>query len=104
MVTQGRRAPASSQLDAASTALTTAATRLDARRRSKNTGQKIRTTAAVLRERLGNCVDLSVTYAACLEAAGLQARSCGSSKATRSRGFFLGEDRLPETVSLDPHR
>ncbi|RKN47727.1 DUF4011 domain-containing protein [Micromonospora endolithica] len=37
----------------------------------ENTGQKVRTTAAVLDGRLGNCLDLSVTYAACLEAAGL---------------------------------
>ncbi len=37
----------------------------------ENTGQKVRTTAAVLDGRLGNCLDLSVTYAACLEQAGL---------------------------------
>ncbi|WP_084525968.1 DUF4011 domain-containing protein [Nocardia vaccinii] len=35
-------------------------------------GQKIRTTAQVLQERFGTCIDLSVTYAACLEAAGLR--------------------------------
>jgi hypothetical protein len=35
------------------------------------TGQKVRTTTAVLQGRAGNCVDLAVTYAACLEAAGL---------------------------------
>ncbi|GAA1614333.1 DUF4011 domain-containing protein [Actinoplanes couchii] len=38
----------------------------------EKSGQKIRTTAAVLEGRLGNCVDLSVTYAACLEQAGLR--------------------------------
>ncbi len=38
----------------------------------ENTGQKIRTTAQVLEQRFGTCIDLSVTYAACLEAAGLR--------------------------------
>ncbi|PPJ31723.1 DNA/RNA helicase [Nocardia nova] len=36
------------------------------------TGQKIRTTAGVLDERFGTCIDLSVAYAACLEASGLR--------------------------------
>ncbi len=67
----------------------------------EDTGQKIRTTAAVLRERLGNCVDLSVTYAACLEAAGLHPL-VWVVEGHAFAGFFLGEDRLPETVSLDP--
>ncbi|WP_229719161.1 DUF4011 domain-containing protein [Nocardia jinanensis] len=38
----------------------------------EDTGQKIRTTAQVLEQRFGTCIDLSVTYAACLEAAGLR--------------------------------
>ncbi|QCB51971.1 DUF3320 domain-containing protein [Rhodococcus sp. PAMC28707] len=38
----------------------------------ERSGQKIRTTAQVLEERLGTCIDLAVTYAACLEAAGLR--------------------------------
>ncbi|WP_210492100.1 DUF4011 domain-containing protein [Patulibacter sp. SYSU D01012] len=37
----------------------------------EDTGQKVRTTAQVLEERFGTCVDLAVTYAACLEQAGL---------------------------------
>jgi hypothetical protein len=37
----------------------------------EDSGQKVRTTAQVLEDRLGTCVDLSVTYAACLEQAGL---------------------------------
>ncbi|MGY4102499.1 DUF4011 domain-containing protein [Nocardia sp. R16R-3T] len=36
------------------------------------TGQKIRTSAQVLEQRFGTCIDLSLTYAACLEAAGLR--------------------------------
>ncbi|MDR3087391.1 MAG: DUF4011 domain-containing protein, partial [Azoarcus sp.] len=35
------------------------------------TGQKVRTTQEVLTDRFGTCIDLSVTYAACCEAAGL---------------------------------
>ena len=38
----------------------------------EQSGQKIRTTAQVLEERFGTCIDLAVTYAACLEAAGLR--------------------------------
>ncbi|MEU1950833.1 DUF4011 domain-containing protein [Nocardia rhamnosiphila] len=38
----------------------------------EDTGQKIRTTAQVLEQGFGTCIDLSVTYAACLEAAGLR--------------------------------
>ena len=37
----------------------------------EDSGQKVRTTAQVLEQRFGTCVDLSVTYAACLEQAGL---------------------------------
>jgi Protein of unknown function (DUF4011)/AAA domain/REase_MTES_1575 len=66
----------------------------------EDTGQKIRTTAAVLRERLGNCVDLSVTYSACLEAAGLHP-IVWIVDGHAFAGFFLREERLPETVSLD---
>jgi hypothetical protein len=37
----------------------------------EDSGQKVRTTAQVLEQRFGTCIDLSVTYAACLEQAGL---------------------------------
>ncbi|NKS42692.1 DUF3320 domain-containing protein [Rhodococcus hoagii] len=37
----------------------------------ERTGQKVRTTAQVLEDRFGTCIDLAVAYAACLEAAGL---------------------------------
>jgi hypothetical protein len=67
----------------------------------EDTGQKIRITAAVLRECLGNCIDLSATYAACLEAAGLHPL-VWIVEGHAFAGFFLGEDQLPETVSLDP--
>ncbi|MFF0242222.1 DUF4011 domain-containing protein [Rhodococcus pyridinivorans] len=38
----------------------------------ENTGQKVRTTAQVLEQSFGTCIDLAVTYAACLEEAGLR--------------------------------
>ena len=37
----------------------------------EETGQKVRTTREVLDQRFGTCVDLAVTYAACIEQAGL---------------------------------
>ncbi|MGN9810212.1 DUF4011 domain-containing protein [Micromonospora sp. BQ11] len=59
----------------------------------ENTGQKVRTTAAVLDGRLGNCLDLSVTYAACLEAAGLHPLVF-ISEGHAFGGFLLEEERL----------
>ncbi|MBQ0978092.1 DUF4011 domain-containing protein [Micromonospora sp. M61] len=59
----------------------------------ENTGQKVRTTAAVLDGRLGNCLDLSVTYAACLEATGLHPLIFISAGHAFG-GFLLEEERL----------
>ncbi|MGW5580301.1 DUF4011 domain-containing protein [Micromonospora chokoriensis] len=59
----------------------------------ENTGQKVRTTASVLDGRLGNCLDLSVTYAACLEAAGLHPLVFVSAGHAFG-GFLLEEERL----------
>ncbi|MEU2169577.1 DUF4011 domain-containing protein [Micromonospora chersina] len=59
----------------------------------ENSGQKVRTTAAVLDGRLGNCLDLSVTYAACLEAAGLHPLIF-ISEGHAFGGFLLEEERL----------
>ncbi|MEV1142276.1 DUF4011 domain-containing protein [Micromonospora sp. NPDC049799] len=59
----------------------------------ENSGQKVRTTAAVLDGRLGNCLDLSVTYAACLEAAGLHPLVF-LSEGHAFGGFLLEEERL----------
>ncbi|MEY8040028.1 DUF4011 domain-containing protein [Saccharopolyspora cebuensis] len=67
----------------------------------EDTGQKVRTTAAVLGDRIGNCIDLSVTYAACLEAAGLHPL-IWMVRGHAFAGFFLNEERLAETVSSDP--
>ncbi|MCU1658545.1 MAG: helicase, partial [Pseudonocardiales bacterium] len=59
----------------------------------ENTGQKVRTTAAVLDGLLGNCLDLSVTYAACLEAAGLHPLIWLTSTHAFA-GFLVEEERL----------
>ncbi|MET8310192.1 DUF4011 domain-containing protein [Micromonospora sp. NPDC005173] len=59
----------------------------------ENTGQKVLTTAAVLDGRLGNCLDLSVTYAACLEAAGLHPLIF-ITEGHAFGGFLLEEERL----------
>jgi hypothetical protein len=59
----------------------------------ENTGQKIRTTAAVLDGRLGNCIDISVTYAACLEAAGLHPLIWITSDHAFA-GFLVEDERL----------
>ncbi|MFF5180667.1 DUF4011 domain-containing protein [Micromonospora sp. NPDC000316] len=63
----------------------------------ENSGQKVRTTAAVLAGRLGNCLDLSVTYAACLEAAGLHPLVF-ISEGHAFGGFLLEEERLGSTA------
>lgn len=66
----------------------------------ERTGQKVRTTAAVLTNQLGDCLDLAVTYAACLEQAGLNPLIWIVSGHAFA-GFFLDEERLGETVSTD---
>jgi hypothetical protein len=63
----------------------------------ENTGQKVRTTAAVLDGRLGNCLDLSVTYAACLEAAGLHPLIWLTSTHAFA-GLLVEEERLGATA------
>ncbi|MCO8273571.1 DUF4011 domain-containing protein [Actinoplanes sp. TRM 88003] len=63
----------------------------------ENTGQKIRTTAAVLESRLGNCVDMSVTYAACLEQAGLRPL-IWMIRGHAFAGFLAAESHLPAPV------
>ncbi|HEY0699805.1 MAG TPA: DUF4011 domain-containing protein, partial [Micromonospora sp.] len=59
----------------------------------ERTGQKVRTTAAVLDGGMGNCLDLSVTYAACLEAAGLHPLIWLATDHAFA-GFLLEEERL----------
>lgn len=57
----------------------------------EGTGQKIRTPAQVIDDRLGTCLDLACTYAACLEQAGLNPVLC-IIKGHAYAGVFLDED------------
>jgi Protein of unknown function (DUF4011)/AAA domain/REase_MTES_1575 len=59
----------------------------------ETTGQKVRSTADVLDGRAGNCVDLAVTYAACLEAAGLHPLVWLTANHAFG-GFLLADERL----------
>ncbi|OFE10905.1 hypothetical protein [Rhodococcus sp. 1139] len=66
----------------------------------EGTGQKIRTTAQVLDERFGTCIDLAVTYAACLEAAGLRP-VIWLVKGHAFAGFMQEEAHLSHSVILE---
>ncbi len=68
----------------------------------EDSGQKIRTTAQVLDERLGTCIDLTVTYAACLEQVGLRSLLWlvdGHAFA----GFMREEEPLAQAVMTEPN-
>lgn len=62
----------------------------------ENTGQKVRTTAQVLEERFGTCIDLSVTYAACIEQTGLRPL-IWLVDGHAFTGFMLNEESLKHT-------
>ena len=67
----------------------------------ENTGQRIRSTSEVLNTRFGTCIDLSVTYAAVCEAAGLHpviALVAGHALT----GIMLAEHTLTGPVLLEP--
>lgn len=67
----------------------------------ERTGQRIRRSSAVLTDRLGTCIDLSLTYAALAEACGLHPVIImvpGHAMA----GFILSEDTLPTPVITEP--
>jgi hypothetical protein len=68
----------------------------------EDTGQKVRTTSAVLAGHLGNCVDLSVTYAACLEQAGLHPM-IWLAKGHAFGGFLVGEKPLEASEVATPN-
>ncbi|MCC8929023.1 MULTISPECIES: DUF3320 domain-containing protein [Nocardiaceae] len=68
----------------------------------EDTGQKIRTTSQVLDERFGTCIDLSVTFAACLEAVGIRPVIWlidGHSFA----GFLRDESQLAHSTITEPN-
>jgi hypothetical protein len=62
----------------------------------ENTGQKVRTTAQVLDERFGTCIDLAVTYAACVEQTGLHPL-IWLVDGHAFTGFMLNEESLKHT-------
>lgn len=66
----------------------------------EETGQKIRTVADVLEGRQGNCLDLSVTYAACLEAAGLRPLIF-LTEGHAFGGFLAAEERLDTAAATE---
>ncbi|TSE01844.1 DUF4011 domain-containing protein [Skermania sp. ID1734] len=68
----------------------------------EDTGQKVRTTAEVLDSRLGTCIDLSVTYAACLEAAGLRPL-VWLTKTHAFAGFMREDAALLHTSMTEPN-
>lgn len=68
----------------------------------ENTGQKVRTTSRVLDGRLGTCVDLAVTYAACLEQAGLHPL-LWLVEGHALAGYLREEGSLAHTVITEPN-
>ncbi|MDR3072663.1 MAG: DUF4011 domain-containing protein, partial [Clostridiales Family XIII bacterium] len=66
----------------------------------EQTGQKVRTTEQVLTDHFGTCVDLSVTYAACLEAAGLSA-VIFFTRTHAFPGFYRSEELGASTLIRD---
>ncbi|MBM4398691.1 MAG: DUF4011 domain-containing protein, partial [Deltaproteobacteria bacterium] len=70
----------------------------------ENSGQKIRTPAQVIEDRLGTCLDLACTYAACLEQVGLNPVLC-LIQGHAFAGVFLDGDigfRDPSMRKLNP--
>ncbi|MDR0514993.1 MAG: DUF4011 domain-containing protein [Coriobacteriaceae bacterium] len=66
----------------------------------EQTGQKVRTSAQLLAEHFGTCIDLSVAYAACLEAAGLSAVIIYTSTHAFP-GFFTTEELGAAAIITD---
>lgn len=69
----------------------------------ERSGQKVRTIAEVLADRLGNCLDLSVALAALFEACGLRVLLLvGDGHATV--GFSTLDERFPDPIHRGPSR
>lgn len=68
----------------------------------EDTGQKIRTTAQVLDERFGTCIDLAVTYAACLEAVGIRP-VIWLIQGHAFAGFMRDESQLAHSTITEPN-
>lgn len=66
----------------------------------ENTGQKVRFPSEILSQRFGNCLDLSLLFAACCEQAGLRPFVL-IHKGHAYSGCWLEERRLPEPAGDD---
>jgi len=64
-------------------------------------GQRVRLCDMVLKQRMGNCLDLTLLYAACLEAAGLHPLLI-TQPAHMFLGLWLEDKMFPECVQDDP--
>lgn len=67
----------------------------------EQTGQRVRLCDTVLRQKLGTCLDLTLLYAACLEAAGLHPLLI-LTQGHIFTGLWLEELLFPEAVGEDP--
>lgn len=67
----------------------------------EETGQRVRLSDAILSQRLANCLDLSLLYAACLEAVGINALIV-MIKGHAFAGAWLVDESFPDAVNDDP--
>ncbi len=67
----------------------------------ENYGQRVRLVDAIMRERLANCLDLSLLFAACLEAIGIHPLLVVV-KGHAFVGAWLIDESFPDPVSDDP--
>lgn len=67
----------------------------------EETGQRVRLSDAILSQRLANCLDLTLLYAACLEAVSLHPLIV-MIKGHAFAGAWLNEESFPDAVNDDP--
>ncbi|MGY3212008.1 DUF3320 domain-containing protein [Mucilaginibacter sp. HD30] len=67
----------------------------------EETGQRVRLSDAILAQRLANCLDLSLLYAACLEAVSINALIV-MIKGHAFAGAWLSDESFPDAVNDDP--
>jgi hypothetical protein len=67
----------------------------------EETGQRVRLSDAILSQKLANCLDLSLLYAACLEAVGINALII-MIKGHAFAGAWLVDESFPDAVNDDP--
>jgi len=67
----------------------------------EETGQRVRLSDAILSQKLANCLDLSLLYAACLEAIGINSLIV-MIKGHAFAGAWLVDESFPDAVNDDP--